>query len=94
VADLLHPFQVDANDHVGGFADDAPLMAHLVMNGVKKQKRVNIGQRTALPFLNLWQHFIGDVGDKSRRDFDAVELLKMVLNLAAADSLGVQGKNL
>ncbi|MNV41212.1 hypothetical protein D3C71_1328410 [compost metagenome] len=64
------------------------------MNGIHVNDCVYALKRPILPFFNEWHDFVRDIRNERRRDFDTVQILKVILNLTGTDSLGVEGNNL
>jgi hypothetical protein len=79
---LLVPRRVDANDQVDGFVLDVRRLTDFHHQGIKVKERVDRIQRTGLPGFHLVCDGVGDRGDQRGRDFDLINFLQVLLNLA------------
>lgn len=53
-----------------------------------------LGSQAEMASEKPWNDFIRHIGDERGRDFNAVQVLKMVLNIPRADSFGVERDDL
>src|SRR5262249_2857159 len=75
-------------------ADLAGLPADVDDDAVEVNDRPDGLQASGTPEGNLAAEVGGDLGDERRRDFDAVEFLHHVLDVARGEALGVQREDL
>lgn len=86
--------QINPDDHVGSLVYNGPVLLYFEVNRIHVHNSVHSLERPILPFLNEGYDFVRDVGNERGRDFDAVQVLGMVLNLPCADTFGVKGDDL
>jgi hypothetical protein len=74
----------------GRVAHDAVVTAELDPEGIEQEQRIDALQRPLLPRADFGQHFVGDGADHAGGDFHLVQLLEVPLDLAHAQTTGVE----
>jgi len=69
-------------------------MPNMVVDRVKENDRINRGQRSGLPLCRHGYDFIGDIGNRGRRYFYAINIFDVFLNITDGHPLGVHRDDL
>jgi hypothetical protein len=75
---------------VGGFILRRAGVADLADDRIQKDHRPDRLQRSGLPFSDLFDDRIGDLGDQVRGNLNVVDLGQMVLNITDCHAVGVE----
>ena len=71
-------------------AQDTSVFPNLIMDAVHKDKGIERGQRTGLPFFHLWKELIGNLADHLCRQFNPIEFLQLVMDIPCTHASCVQ----
>ncbi len=87
---MFLPIGIDAYRDVGGLVRNRVVVAHLDHDRVQEDDGIDGVERPGLPGLHLLQHTVSDPRDRLVRQFGAIDLPQMVLDVADGHAVRVQ----
>ena len=91
---FLVTFKVDAERQVHGTRLDQAVQAHLEMQRIEVDDRINRIQSSALPGLDVLEDRVRDVGNQRRRHLGPVQLFQMPLDFSSRHPASVKRQDL